>query len=165
MKLFRFALLLLVQLSPILVHGNGEADYECKGALNEDQTVTSTNAKLINGCVLNGKGITFDIGAMYKAAARKTPQPTAVVIDITDADFINSYIKLTKAHDIHIDAGPLLFTMSKSTMSGTSSLEFGDKETLFMMPANSRISIVDSQLTFTSTITAAEFHAYMFTFH
>eukprot|EP00758_Cryptobia_borreli_P011737 Tbor_TRINITY_DN5688_c3_g1::TRINITY_DN5688_c3_g1_i8::g.9405::m.9405 len=155
MKLFRFALLLLVQLSPILVHGNGEADYECKGALNEDQTVTSTNAKLINGCVLNGKGITFDIGAMYKAAARKTPQPTAVVIDITDADFTDSTIKLINAEGIPSDINtqvPLLFTMSNSNMKGTSKLEFGEKgekgkDKLFKLPPRSTLRIIDSHLT------------------
>eukprot|EP00758_Cryptobia_borreli_P017776 Tbor_TRINITY_DN6221_c4_g6::TRINITY_DN6221_c4_g6_i1::g.2035::m.2035 len=106
MKLFQLALLLLVQLSPIFVHGKVETVpvYECAKPQTESVTVSNAGAQLTKGCEQRGNDITFDLKAMYAAAARKAPK-TPVEISITEAAFINSYIKLTKAHDIHIDAG------------------------------------------------------------
>eukprot|EP00758_Cryptobia_borreli_P017770 Tbor_TRINITY_DN6221_c4_g2::TRINITY_DN6221_c4_g2_i7::g.2037::m.2037 len=155
MKLFQVALLLLVQLSPF-VHGNSEADNKCVIPESGIVGVPDNTAKLTK-CVQEGKGITFDLKAMYDAKAAKT----TVEISITEAAFINSYIKLTNGDNIPESEVPLLFTMSKTKMSGTSSLEFGIKETLFKLPPKSSISIVDSQMTI--SLTSDSF--YMFTFH
>eukprot|EP00758_Cryptobia_borreli_P014997 Tbor_TRINITY_DN5979_c3_g3::TRINITY_DN5979_c3_g3_i1::g.18570::m.18570 len=135
MELFRISMLLLVLLSPIFFHVYGAAlsDYECKGIKSSTtETVNTASAKLTIGCVMNGGGIKFDLKTMYEAA-RKNPKPTSVVIDISEAIFSNSYIKLINAHlipnDIITQAIPLQFTMSNSKMSGTSMIEFGHKGT------------------------------------
>eukprot|EP00758_Cryptobia_borreli_P015255 Tbor_TRINITY_DN6004_c0_g3::TRINITY_DN6004_c0_g3_i2::g.10179::m.10179 len=102
MKIFRFALLILVQLSPIFVHINGEAvpEYKCVEEHTTGQITVSTFgvAKLSKGCVLSGNGITFDIKAMYEAASKTPKNP--VVIDISGSHFINSFIGLMNARDI-----------------------------------------------------------------
>eukprot|EP00758_Cryptobia_borreli_P017764 Tbor_TRINITY_DN6221_c4_g2::TRINITY_DN6221_c4_g2_i12::g.2044::m.2044 len=157
MKLFQVALLLLVQLSPF-VHGNSEADNKCVIPESGIVGVPDNTAKLTK-CVQEGKGITFDLKAMYDAKAAKT----TVEISITEAAFINSYIKLTNGDSIPESQVPLLFTMSKTKMSGESSLEFGTEKKLFTLPPKSSISIVDSQLTISST--TEDYNAYMFTFY
>eukprot|EP00758_Cryptobia_borreli_P014442 Tbor_TRINITY_DN5922_c2_g1::TRINITY_DN5922_c2_g1_i1::g.18618::m.18618 len=93
---------------------------------------------------------------MHKAAK------TTVVISITEAVFINSYIKLINSHLIPDDytQEPLLFTMNKSRMNGNSKLEFGSQHRQFRMPPNSSILIIDSNLTISSTVCGS-----MFIFH
>eukprot|EP00758_Cryptobia_borreli_P014996 Tbor_TRINITY_DN5979_c3_g1::TRINITY_DN5979_c3_g1_i3::g.18573::m.18573 len=165
MKIFQYAVLLLVQLSPIFVLGNGEAvpEYKCTQEETNNVTVKDASAQLTVGCVLKGKEITFDLKAMYEAAARKDPKPSAVVIDITQASFTDSYVKLINADEITGDITtqiPLLFTVNKSKMTGTSNLEFGTVDHLFVLPPHSRITIIDSEL----TISTENDHE-IFTFH
>eukprot|EP00758_Cryptobia_borreli_P015247 Tbor_TRINITY_DN6004_c0_g1::TRINITY_DN6004_c0_g1_i4::g.10175::m.10175 len=161
MKLFEFAILLLVQLSPIYVPVYGEAvsNYICQTPQSSDVTVRDAGAQLTKGCALNSNDIKFDIKAMYG----KDPTKTSVKINISEADFLNSYIKLINSDNIPDTQVPLLFTMSKSNMKGTFGLEFGSDGKVFKMPPNSRISIVDSKLDFSKTI--SDEMSYLFTFH
>eukprot|EP00758_Cryptobia_borreli_P014445 Tbor_TRINITY_DN5922_c2_g3::TRINITY_DN5922_c2_g3_i3::g.18622::m.18622 len=165
MELFRIALLLLVQLSPIFGHVEGVTvpGYECKSKEESSLFIQRADAYLTKGCVFGntttGSGIMFDIGAMYRDAAaepiKKTP-PTpknSVVISITEAEFINSFISLVNAHRIpNVDTQvPLQFTMIKTKMSGKSTIDLGTYNQIFKLPPNSRIRISESQLTISST--------------
>eukprot|EP00758_Cryptobia_borreli_P017477 Tbor_TRINITY_DN6195_c3_g2::TRINITY_DN6195_c3_g2_i2::g.22868::m.22868 len=123
MEIFRVALLLLLQLSPTFVHINGEdvPEYMCATKQTSDVTVKSATAKLTKGCVVGATerhiSITFDLDAMYKAAASKTPNnpKTPVAIDVSDAVFLKSNMELKNADRIRdlSTRGPLQFTMIK----------------------------------------------------
>eukprot|EP00758_Cryptobia_borreli_P011734 Tbor_TRINITY_DN5688_c3_g1::TRINITY_DN5688_c3_g1_i4::g.9395::m.9395 len=259
MEVFRFALLLLVQLSPILVHGSGGAvteymceerktvaetvksasakltekcivdgtgNNQCKGEINHniiekynnnnnyedtsgcvetqytddyeytpllfivsnnnnsntikdykctspqylDNTVLSSSAKLTRGCVLNNSGITFHIRAMYEGIQHNTNTPkTPVVIGISETTFINSYIKIIDVNDTPDDIistyGPLLFTMSKSNISGSSKIEFGSEKKILKLPPHSLLRIIDSYLSISSNTVVISPESYIFIFY
>eukprot|EP00758_Cryptobia_borreli_P009854 Tbor_TRINITY_DN5517_c3_g1::TRINITY_DN5517_c3_g1_i1::g.12569::m.12569 len=166
MKLFRFAMLLLVQLSPIFVHVNGEAvpEYKCNKEEIKGVVVKDASAQLTKGCVIKDVEIAFDLKAMYEAAAKKNPKATAVVIGITEAVFIDSHIMLFNADGIPGDINtqvPLQFTMSKCNIKGSTKLEFGIEDSPIKLPPYSRIRIADSELAISTT----ETNHNIFTFH
>eukprot|EP00758_Cryptobia_borreli_P009318 Tbor_TRINITY_DN5469_c0_g1::TRINITY_DN5469_c0_g1_i8::g.25313::m.25313 len=164
MEIFRVALLLLLQLSPTFVHINGEVvpEYTCTTKQTSGVTVNSATAKLTEGCVLDGTvaghiRITFDLDAMYKAAASKTTNnpKTPVTIDITDAVFIRSDLILSNADSIP-EVGtprPLQFTMIKTKINqkGRIYLSLGDEDKTFKLPPESRIRITESKMTISDT--------------
>eukprot|EP00758_Cryptobia_borreli_P017709 Tbor_TRINITY_DN6216_c3_g1::TRINITY_DN6216_c3_g1_i4::g.2308::m.2308 len=163
MKIIRFALLILVQLSPIFVHINGDVvpEYKCDKEQTEDITVSAFGvAKLSKGCVLKNIGIEFDIKAMY-AAVSKTPK-NPVVIDISGSHFINSFIRVMNAKDISDlnTRGPLLFTMDKAVLTGITTLDIGGRRQLFKIPPHSRITIINSEMT--KSVTAGSIDILMF---
>eukprot|EP00758_Cryptobia_borreli_P011739 Tbor_TRINITY_DN5688_c3_g3::TRINITY_DN5688_c3_g3_i2::g.9408::m.9408 len=175
MKLFPFAMLLLVQLSPIFVQGDDAVvdGYKCEETKTTSVLVDSVSANLTNGCVLDGTikyiGAKFDLQAMYAAAAKKAPNipNTPVVIDITEVLFINCYIRLFNAHlltDLSA-SGPLLFTMIKSNMSGTYKLLFGSQSQPFKLPPNSRICISESKFSMELDVSYSAYKSSIFMLH
>eukprot|EP00758_Cryptobia_borreli_P011738 Tbor_TRINITY_DN5688_c3_g3::TRINITY_DN5688_c3_g3_i1::g.9392::m.9392 len=180
MKLFPFAMLLIVQLSPIYVQGDAVADFKCQEKSPNSYTighpirrvvpllVVSPSAKLSKGCIVEDKRVIFDLQAMY-AAAKKTPNNpnTPVVIDITEVLFINCYIRLFNAHlltDLSA-SGPLLFTMIKSNMSGTYKLLFGSQSQPFKLPPNSRICISESKFSMELDVSYSAYKSSIFMLH
>eukprot|EP00758_Cryptobia_borreli_P015252 Tbor_TRINITY_DN6004_c0_g2::TRINITY_DN6004_c0_g2_i1::g.10174::m.10174 len=107
--------MLLVQFLTIFFPSDDERvlEYNCTKVLSKKVIFKEASVQLSKGCVMEGVEVTFDVKAMYEAAA-KAFHLTAVVINITEAAFIDSYIKLVNADSIPdalITDMPLQFTM------------------------------------------------------